>query len=37
MMGIVIAYQGGQQLKTYGANIFIVELVALTMLRELAR
>jgi phospholipid/cholesterol/gamma-HCH transport system permease protein len=36
MMGIVIAYQGGQQLKTYGANIFIVELVALTMLRELA-
>ncbi len=36
MMGIVIAYQGGQQLQTYGANIFIVELVALTMLRELA-
>jgi len=36
MMGIVIAYQGGQQLKTYGANIFIVELVSLTMLRELA-
>ncbi|MFZ1828353.1 MAG: MlaE family lipid ABC transporter permease subunit [Candidatus Competibacteraceae bacterium] len=36
MMGVVIAYQGGQQLKAYGANIFIVELVALTMLRELA-
>ncbi|MCP5159685.1 MAG: ABC transporter permease [Gammaproteobacteria bacterium] len=36
MMGIVIAYQGGQQLKFYGANIFIVELVSLTMLRELA-
>ncbi len=36
MMGVVIAYQGGQQLKTYGANIFIVELVTLTMLRELA-
>jgi phospholipid/cholesterol/gamma-HCH transport system permease protein len=36
MMGIVIAYQGGQQLQFYGANIFIVELVALTMLRELA-
>jgi phospholipid/cholesterol/gamma-HCH transport system permease protein len=35
MMGIVIAYQGGQQLQTYGANIFIVELVALTLLREL--
>ena len=36
MMGIVIAYQGGQQLAAYGANIFIVELVSLTMLRELA-
>lgn len=36
MLGIVIAYQGGQQLKFYGANIFIVDLVSLTMLRELA-
>lgn len=36
MMGVVIAYQSGQQLRIYGANIFIVELVALTMLRELA-
>ncbi|MFZ1325830.1 MAG: MlaE family lipid ABC transporter permease subunit [Candidatus Contendobacter sp.] len=36
MLGVVIAYQGGQQLKVYGANIFIVELVSLTMLRELA-
>ncbi len=36
LMGIVIAYQGGVQLRTYGANIFIVELVTLTMLRELA-
>lgn len=36
MMGIVIAYQSGQQLRVYGANIFIVELVSLTMLRELA-
>ena len=36
VMGVVIAYQGGQQLKFYGANIFIVELVSLTMLRELA-
>ena len=36
MMGIVIAYQGGRQLEFYGANIFIVELVSLTMLRELA-
>jgi phospholipid/cholesterol/gamma-HCH transport system permease protein len=36
LIGIVIAYQGGVQLRTYGANIFVVELVALTMLRELA-
>ena len=36
MMGVVIAYQGGRQLEFYGANIFIVEMVALTMLRELA-
>jgi len=36
MLGMVIAYQGGQQLEAYGANIFIVELVSLTMLRELA-
>ena len=36
MLGIVIAYQGGQQLKFYGANIFIVDMVSLTMLRELA-
>mgnify|MGYP000945648666 FL=1 len=36
MMGVVIAYQGGRQLEFYGANIFIVELVSLTMLRELA-
>ncbi len=36
LMGVVIAYQGGQQLANYGANIFIVELVSLTMVRELA-
>lgn len=36
LLGIVIGYQGGVQLKDYGANIFVVELVTLTMLRELA-
>ncbi len=36
LIGIVIAYQGGVQLRTYGANIYVVELVALTMVRELA-
>ena len=36
LLGIVISYQGGVQLRMYGANIFIVELVSLTMLREIA-
>ncbi|WP_409525546.1 MlaE family ABC transporter permease [Nitrincola sp. MINF-07-Sa-05] len=36
LLGAVIAYQGGLQLATYGANIFIVELVSLTLLRELS-
>jgi phospholipid/cholesterol/gamma-HCH transport system permease protein len=36
LIGLVIAYQGGNQLRYYGANIFIVELVCLTMMRELA-
>lgn len=36
LVGVVIAYQGGDQLRLYGANIFIADLVGLTMLRELA-
>ncbi|NJN45584.1 MAG: MlaE family lipid ABC transporter permease subunit [Candidatus Competibacteraceae bacterium] len=36
LIGVVIAYQGGNLLSTYGANIFIVELVAISMVRELA-
>lgn len=35
LLGVVIAYQGGAQLKTYGANIFVVELTTLTLVREL--
>lgn len=35
LIGAVVAWQGGSQLKTYGANVFIVELIALTHLREL--
>ncbi len=35
LMGIVIAYQGAEQLTRYGANIFVVDLVGLSMLREL--
>ena len=36
LIGLVIAYQGGNLLRTYGANIFIVELVSIAMVRELA-
>jgi phospholipid/cholesterol/gamma-HCH transport system permease protein len=36
LMGIVIAYQGADQLQRFGANIFIADLVGLSMLRELA-
>nr|WP_052063953.1 ABC transporter permease [Nitrincola sp. A-D6] len=36
LVGGVIAFQGGLQLATYGANIFVVELISLIMLRELA-
>lgn len=36
LIGIVIAYQGGALLKQYGANIFVVELITISMLRELA-
>lgn len=36
LIGIVIAYQGGALLKQYGANIFVVELISISMLRELA-
>lgn len=34
LLGIVVAYQGADQLKHYGANIFVVELVGYSMLRE---
>lgn len=34
LLGGVLAYQGGIQLRTFGANIFIVELVTLTLFRE---
>lgn len=34
MIGVVLTYQMGAQLKTYGANIFIVDLLGLAVLRE---
>jgi phospholipid/cholesterol/gamma-HCH transport system permease protein len=36
LIGVVLAYQGGSQLRLYGANIFIADLVGITLLRELA-
>jgi phospholipid/cholesterol/gamma-HCH transport system permease protein len=36
LLGIVVAYQGAGQLRQYGANIFIADLVGLSMLREFA-
>ncbi|WP_290633621.1 ABC transporter permease, partial [Aquisalimonas sp.] len=36
LTGVVIAYQGGAPLQQYGANIFLVDLLSLTMLREMA-
>lgn len=36
LMGIVVAYQGADQLRRYGANIFVADLVGLSMLREFA-
>ena len=36
LMGLVISYQGADQLLRFGANIFIADLVGLSMLRELS-
>jgi len=36
LMGVVVAYQGAVQLVRYGANIFVADLVGLSILREMA-
>lgn len=36
LMGVVIAYQGAEQLRQFGANIFVVDLVGISLLREIA-
>ncbi len=36
LMGIVIAYQGAEQLRRFGANIYVANLVGLSMVRELS-
>ncbi len=36
LLGVVIAYQGGVQLRQYAASLFVADLVGLSMVRELA-
>ena len=36
LLGGVVAYQGADQLRQYGANIFVADLVGVSMLREFA-
>lgn len=35
LLGVVIAYQSGIQLRVYGGNLYVVDLVTITVLREL--
>lgn len=36
LIGLVVAYQSAYQLKLYGANIFLVDMLGLSIFRELA-
>jgi len=36
LIGVVVAYQSAYQLKIYGANIFIVDMLGISIFRELA-
>jgi len=36
LIGVVVAYQGAVQLEKFGANIFIVDLIGISVTRELA-
>ncbi|MFN0186731.1 MAG: MlaE family ABC transporter permease [Aquabacterium sp.] len=36
LLGVVVAYQGADQLRRYGAHIFVADLVGVSMLREFA-
>ncbi|MCW5750739.1 MAG: MlaE family lipid ABC transporter permease subunit [Alphaproteobacteria bacterium] len=35
LIGVVMAYQGASQLRQFGAEIFVVDLIAISVLREL--
>ena len=36
LIGVVLAYQGATQLQRFGAEIFVVNLIAVSVLREIA-
>ncbi len=36
LVGVVIAYQGAEQLRKFGTNIFVVDLVGISLLREIS-
>ena len=36
LIGVVIAYQGAVQLEKFGANVFIVDMISISVTRELA-
>jgi len=36
LMGVVIAYQGAEQLRQFGANIYVVDLVGISLFREIS-
>ncbi len=36
LIGVVIAYQGAVQLEKFGANIFVVDMIGISLTRELA-
>ena len=35
LIGVVIAYQGADQLRQFGAEVFVVDLIAISVMREL--
>ena len=35
LMGVVLTYQAGEPLRTFGANVLVVNLIGVTMLREM--
>ena len=36
LVGVVVSYQASVQLKLYGANIFIIDMIGISVLREMA-